>query len=386
MEYPKVHLLSKTLKDLGPLEYVSLDYNEDYYGAGSKCRLVVPLDDSGMKIREGMYLHLPSKYRSRTAIIEGFNYIEGTNNLIDVTAYPAKSIAKRRINLRSSDDSVALANFGYDSVPQCTVDIPSPKPVPAETVLKTYVSRHIVNPSDAKRKMQYVSLASDHGRGNAMLWMANHGDVLADTLEDVARYAEVGFHVYFDGEKLLFDILQGKDRTRRSDRPVVFSLLAGTAIENTYSFSNEELKNVVYVEGETPTSGLSSMLAVADGNIPEGMDRRETFMTASSGAYIESDTTMSYYQIGVQHLSQHKTSETVSSNVVSVGNKEFLRDWDIGDIVSVESSRFDYYADVRITGVKESYASGKISIVPIFGENPRVEKRLKRTIKNIRRY
>lgn len=384
--FPTVHLHDVDLADLGKLEYISLDYSEDFYSTGTECKLVLPLCPQALSIRKGMYIHLPSPYRKRSAIITGISTSESDTDTVTVSAFPAKVLVKRRVNLRPSNDEIALINFGYDAVPLAMTEGMTNASIAAESVFKTYARRHMVSPEDAKRKIQYLTIADDASRGKKMTWLAKHGDNLSDTFERISRYAEMGYHIYITGREMLFDIIEGRDLSRSgASHPIVFGIAPSTSISSLCEYDDNDYKNTAYAEGDVLENGLTAMRVVSNGDMPYGIERREIMINTASGSAVESNTEFSYEQIAKQGLAQYAPIERVSAGVVAGGDYIFLKDWDIGDVVTVESNKFGYSADIRITGVHESYSASGCTITPTFGDSPNIRNLIKNSIQKIRR-
>jgi hypothetical protein len=68
---------------------------------------------------------------------------------------------------------------------------------PAETVMKHYVNNHIVNPTDVKRKIDMLILASDQHRGSNISWESRFKN-LAEELIEISKASGLGWDVTLD--------------------------------------------------------------------------------------------------------------------------------------------------------------------------------------------
>lgn len=67
----------------------------------------------------------------------------------------------------------------------------------AETVMKHYVNNHIVNPTNVKRKIDMLTLASDQHRGSNISWEARFKN-LAEELTEISKVSGLGWDVILD--------------------------------------------------------------------------------------------------------------------------------------------------------------------------------------------
>lgn len=383
MKFPEAFILTKYLGMYGRARYITLDWAEDYYSVGTSVMLTLPLDDFSRGITEGMYINIPDANRTRSAIIEGIKKSESSTDTVTLKAVPLKAITKRRINLRDGNDAVAKANFGFDAVPTQAASAQTLSVSSCESILKIYIDRHLVHPADANRKFPLLTLASSLGRGKSAAWLANHGAQLSDTLEAVSRYSDIGLNFYISGASMIADVIIGKDRSvnnTQGNAPVQFSLLNRNTSGVVYDKDLTKFKNTLYAEGDVLSTGLTAMRLVYDGVVPSGAERRETFANVSSGDLIETDVSLSYEQIGRQKLEGFKATESVTASVIDGGSLLYLKDWDIGDIVTVYSKNGGYSADVRITACRQTVDSSGVKITPTFGDAPNVSTILKNTL------
>lgn len=69
---------------------------------------------------------------------------------------------------------------------------------------------------------------------------------------------------------------------------------------------------------------------------------------------------------GTKKLADYKEVKSIEGTVYQIPNMEYEKDWDLGDIVTIETE--GYTEDKRITEIKEVYERGKTDIEVTFGD------------------
>lgn len=186
----------------------------------------------------------------RSGYVQSVRADEGENGvMLTVTGKTMHGLAEQRITLPDNDKY----NYGYDNVPPLVSEEINPSPVPAETILKTYADRHMVNPSDPKRKFPDLILAEDLLRGKNTVW-SSRLEMLSDVLQNVCEYCDVGWEIYVDlhTKNLVFDIVEGIDRSygQSENSRITFSRSFDNILSCTYTDDISGYRNLAYAGGE----------------------------------------------------------------------------------------------------------------------------------------
>jgi len=229
----------------------------------------------------------------------------------------------------------------------------------AETVIKHYLENNITAPLDPERKLQGVFLMPDLHRGKYMPWQTRFEELDA-VLENICVYADVGYFatIDFDNGRIIFDILEGTDRSENQDvrSPVVFSAKRSNITKITYTESYLSAKSAAYLGGAGEHEE-QLILSVGDAS---GFDRAEMWATNST------DDPDELLEFGNAQLAERLPSialkgETLNKNAV------YGKDWFLGDIITVTDGR--HTLDSRVTEVTETYEPDHYSITPVFGKD-----------------
>ena len=149
----------------------------------------------------------------------------------------------------------------------------------AESVMKHYIDRNIVNPVDGRRKIPQLVIAPDLQRGMNIDWQSRFKN-LAEETADISLLSGIGWDVYvdYDTKKWVFDVYEGKDISVNQDvhDPVVFSPQFGNIKDMQFVDSDLNYRNVAVVAGQ----GEGVDRRVIEVGQATGLDRYETFVDA----------------------------------------------------------------------------------------------------------
>lgn len=357
--------------------YVSLQYNQKFYGIGD------------------FELHV-NQY------VEGAEHFK-KNNIIMLDKDPNKVmiIKHREISLDESGmagENWKITGLSIEGVLGQRVTIPPAhtshdrKSGSAETVMKHYVDRHFVNPSDPSRKIDYIEIAPDKKRGKYVKWESRFKNV-ADEISDISKAGNLGFYMYADmvRKKWIFDVIEPRDLTQdnvEGNPPVFFSPDFTTIKSQTFVDSDSNYRNVAYVGGQG--EGVDRKI-VKIGN-ESGIDLYEEFIDARDiGNETESEdgeekelTEEELEQLlierGKEKLKDFETIFYLEAQILTpthaerqsrfavVTPFEYETDFRLGDVVQVFNKKWGLTMDAPITEIKEIHEANGFVLEATFGE------------------
>ena len=194
---------------------------------------------------------------------------------------------------------------------------------------------------------------------------------LLSIMVKLSKSSGIGFRVVpnFSSKQLSFEAYKGIDRSigQSLNNRVIFSEQYANLDHVVYSWNNQLLKNYAVIGGEGEGS---QRIYVTIGSQQEP-DLRETFVDARE---IRSDDFASQEeyldalrQKGYESLEQNIEAESFDCITNPNANFVYKRDWDLGDIVTVNKENWGIQLDVRITEVQEIYENGGMTVVPTLG-------------------
>ena len=361
--------------------YTSLLFNRKWQGVGD-WQLVLPNTAKGAdKLVRGNIILLGADGH-RSGYVESIRAVEGDNGvMLTVTGKTLQGLAAQRITLPDND----AYNYGYDNVPPLINENINPTPVSAETILKTYADRHMVNPLDPKRKFPDLILAKDLKRGRKIVW-SSRLETLSDVLRDVCEYCDVGWEIYVDlrSKKLVFDIIEGVDRSygQSQNSRVIFSRGFDNILSCTYTDDISGYQNLAYAGGAGEGADRTILKVTQDETEPEGWERREIFLDCGALEILETDTTMSLEDEAKHRLKSYPHKETFTAPVADTDSFAYLKKWDLGDNVTVVSKGMGKRFDTHVTEISERYEPSGNGLDVTFGAPDADLGRVIRSIKN----
>jgi hypothetical protein len=255
---------------------------------------------------------------------------------------------------------------------------------PAETVLKHYVNNHIVGGTYASgiyaaRQIPFMSIAPDLGRGAETPWQTRF-EQLDAVIQKIAEWCDIGWQVALDFimKKWVFDVLPGRNLTAGQDLlpPVIFSHEYDNIESQDYIDSWLQYKNVGYAGG--PGEDEDRLIQMV-GNA-SGFARREVFLDCSSAADAAELT-----DIGEQSLSQQGRIKTYNGMILNTGSFVYEKDWDLGDIVTLQNKKWGLTMDGRITEVKEIYEPASKLEIALGNELPTITDQIAKLQSKVKR-
>lgn len=179
----------------------------------------------------------------------------------------------------------------------------------------------------------------------------------------LSAYIQINFNA---AKKLLYFVKQGTDRsvdnTNELD-PVIFSKDFDNLISSEYLYDTQTEKNTALIGGEG--EGLDRYYTLLKSS-KKGLARRETWVNASSlskkykddqdqeQTYTDAQYSAMLISQGKQTLAPLIITETFNGSLdVTNGNYRLNRDFELGDIVTVEEKSINKYINVRIAETTE---------------------------------
>ncbi|MDD3336796.1 MAG: siphovirus ReqiPepy6 Gp37-like family protein [Eubacteriales bacterium] len=279
-----------------------------------------------------------------------------TEQQVVADGLPLKGLCKRRICVppsvtAQSDEYLA---FGWD---RFTGD--------AESAYLHYAANNLTAPEENKRKLPRMTLASNSHRGESLPWQARF-DKLHELFADIGEATGLGWDVRpdFENKQYVFGAWAGVDRTGDTvmsgeiPRRAVLSRKLGNVDGTTLTDDGNTAVTTVYAGGSGEDE---NRLILNVGGDAVGAERREGW-TDISGA---EDADM------LREGARRKLVErklTLGVEVRESGLCRYLRDYDVGDIVTVQAD--EWQMNARLIAMEETHEGGKVKLKATFGDAP----------------
>lgn len=242
----------------------------------------------------------------------------------------------------------------------------------AETIMKRYVERNAVN-TTTNRIIPLLSIAPNKFRGPSFFYQTRYKG-LADELEKISLASGIGWDVYLNGDGYTFDVMEGRDLTmvQNVHPPVIFSAEFDNVKEQNIVESSLDYKNVGIVAGQG--EGVEREVVIV--GEASGMNRNEVFIDArdiEDSAHLPSR--------GEQKLTEYARIESFETSVLTYGPFVYGKDWNLGDIVTVQNAKRTRTAHLRVEEVTEVVERDGYHLDVVFGQPlPTIADKLKRAL------
>lgn len=231
----------------------------------------------------------------------------------------------------------------------------------AETLMKHYVNRHIVDGVYPERKMPFFICAPDQARGIETPWQTRY-EPLDHVITEIANWCELGWQVSldFDTKKWVFDVRTGRDLTvdQSVNPPVIFSRGFDNVSSQQFIDSDASYRNVGYAGGPGEEEDQTVLVI----GTASGFDRREVYLDASEAA-----DAAEIAELGEVKLAGYRQIKTFDGKVIDTGSFIYEQDWDLGDIVTLQNLDWGLQSNTRIIEVREIYEQ-EVKIEVLLGD------------------
>lgn len=250
-----------------------------------------------------------------------------------------------------------------------------------EEVMKYFIERNAVNPTDPKRNLPNFQISSNigiHKQANEV----HSFRYLDELMEELAIKYDVGWKVHFDlaNKKYIFDVYNGRDLSiNQTTNPIaLFALEYENVFNQTFTDSEKGYRNTALIGGQG--EGIERKLATINNSLT-GYERFEMFVDAreltntiqneNGTETILNDTDYEKLLIekGNSSLSENQRILTFESGISVTSNLIYKQDFDLGDIVTIKNNRWGVQLNTRITTVEEVYENDTMDIRVNFGNN-----------------
>lgn len=329
---PLLRLLNLDLETVALIDdYESLYYEEKYSDIGT-CSLVMPTSSENFKyLNKDMILYL-----------DMFNcwYIEEISideDIATITALNLAFIFSHRVTVPLKGDTHLAC-----------------KKMLSGDVIKYLIDKTLISSTDKNRNIP-LKIINSENIGHIINFESRYKNLLSE-IQSICSYSAIGFRMGIDlkNQDYLLEIYNGRDLSLE----MVFSEYYDNLEDIKIVDSNSDYKNLVYIAGQG--QGIDrKILTLGDSN-KKGWLRREEIKDARDKE-LEEDLVLE----GETFLSEKSIKTSIE--IVIVNNEEV----EIGDIVTVLTSKYGYKFTQRIVEKNVEYTTENGKVVGVIIGNPK---------------
>ena len=357
-----IRILSKELDLLGEVDnYLSFSYTRKYYTYG-EFQLVTNIKIQNTdKLNVGNLLMVGNdKFKVGIIRHKEIQINEAGEETLTIKGYTLSHFLTQRITIppRAAAQDIIEGN--------------------TETVMKHYVKRNCLD----IQGMEFPNfiISSNKNRGGQIKWASRYKN-LAEELEKISKLTDIAFMIYpdFELKSYIFDIYKGRNfsASQNIHPPVIFSSKFDNVKSQDYTDSLLDFGNYAIVAGQG--EGIDREILMMGDEAAVGFDKSVIFVDAR-----DLENNMDLPARGAAKLKEHERIVSFGAEVLTTGPFVYQKDWDLGDIVTVQNKDWNVEVDTRITEVTEIYEAGGFRLNVVFGDEMlTLGEKIKREIKGI---
>ena len=231
----------------------------------------------------------------------------------------------------------------------------------AETVMKHYVNNNMIAPTDTNRAFPMLVNTTDFNRGDNITWRSRFKD-LHEELARISAISGLGWDITinFTNKRYEFDVYTGLNLSANQNvnPPVIFSPEFDVIEVQRYQDSDLSYKTKALVGGQG--EGVDRELVVVGGGT--GFDLAEFFVDAR-----DIENTEELYLRGEERLAESQVDVVFEGEILQTAPFVYQKDYDLGDIVTVQNVDWGITMNTRIVEVKETYGERGLEVELTFG-------------------
>ena len=229
----------------------------------------------------------------------------------------------------------------------------------------------------SRRRIKQIEFTDLHNYPETISKQITGGNLL-EAISDICATYGYGFKLMFTGEKFIFDVYKGIDRSlhQSENKFVIFSPEFDNIGETSYIYDKSEYYNSVTIAGEGEGKDRKIYTVWNSSSIEEvsGLSLREVWVDARNTSSNTEDEELSneeYEKIlrqqAKEELEQHKVTVEFSGEILDTGLYEFGKDYGLGDTVSIVNE-FGISGTAIVTEITEVEDETGYKLTPIFSD------------------
>lgn len=330
------YIFNNNIELVGLVEsFEYLRWTRRYNRCGSFELKAVATDENIMLLQLGNILWLSSD--EEAGIIEYVEMSRAEREIITVSGRFATSYLSRRIIWNTETLNGELS----DCVEQL-------------------LQNHIINPSEADRKMSFLHYINDNITGPVSTQISYKN--LMDAVTGLCEASDVGIKTVFDPTTKVFTIRLYEGGQSQA----VFAEEYENLTSQIFTQSAVDYSSIALIGGEG--EGIERVFVTTGGG--SGVDRREIFVDAKDlrNEDFPSGYTDALTFRGQSKLGERAMTQSFDAAINPHGNLRYKTDFDLGQTVKVFSKKWGVTLETRITEIEETYDADGMSIDVVFGK------------------
>ena len=233
----------------------------------------------------------------------------------------------------------------------------------------------ITLPNSNRRKIKLLEFSEAHGYPETITKQVT-GKNLLETISDICVTYGYGFKLSFTGEKFIFDVYKGIDRSlqQSENQFVIFSPEFENIGNTSYVYDKSTHYNSVTIAGEGEGKDRKIYTVLTDFAeakelflYEKWIDARNTSSNAEDGELSDEEYESIMTQQAKEELEQCKPTIEFSGEVLDTGLYKFGEDYGLGDTISIVNE-FGISGTAIVTEITEVEDETGYKLTPTFSD------------------
>lgn len=266
----------------------------------------------------------------------------------------------------------------------------------SENIVRELITHNLINPANVNRRIDNIILGASKGLG-VFKTIETEKDNVFELATNILREQDLGLYGSLDiiNKQIAYEVYNGEDKSVNNqvgNSPVIFNQDFDNIIEQNFTESMIDHHNAALVFGEEGTTHYDGNIVIdlpqvigKLGDENKGLDRFEMVIDMSNierGRKQTEDYRQLIESRGVFTLNEFAQIQSFEGEIDLYGNFEYGVDYNLGDIVTCKSNKWDIELDIRITSILEIYEEDGMKIEVTFGNPiPTLMEKIRKVVK-----
>lgn len=346
--------LDKEFQVLSLLRFTNLQWRRKYYESGS-FSLQIPVEQYSPEIK-----YVYTKDRPEIGKVTQVNYVEHNHyKNVQLSGYFLEKELDRHVVYQKGDTNIINAPTWAERAG-----------VAEDVAFDFFESFRLVVTSERSSDLGIAGGVS-LGRGKEAVHTRN-GELLGDKIHWILEPSGMSYRIKYDfiTNTKVFEVWSGLDRTDSNlegNNPIVFSTRFGNIKNPNILLSETEHKNASVIVNERYENDVSLFVVRA---VFDSSEEETVFLPSMSIANKNDYSDEAFDAVltseAINQISQYPKVINVEFDALS-GSYEYMVDFDLGDLCSVEIPEMDLSLQSRLIGCYEVMKSGIWTLTMEFG-------------------
>lgn len=282
-----------------------------------------------------------------------------SSTLLNVSGIDLKTYILKKRCVIPTDYTSQSGSAGYDIAEGST-----------EEVIKHFWENNITAPANTARKIDFITIAANQGRGLAEDKYMARFEQLDVITKELCENVKIGYKAYIENGNIILDVYEGIDRTaeQTENARAIFEISRKNVASLEHEVDKREYKNTFYTvqAGAEFADEALTMTYFRNDEVKSGWERDEKQIEVSAET---PEAGQEYEELKYQAEKTMGSYDIKESFVCEITNSRYKELWNIGDFVTVRWPEQGITLNTQVTAVTTIANGSELLHVAKFGSS-----------------